>query len=123
MEYKEICKSLKKLRRERMLSQQQVADVLGIDRSTYAYYELGKSMPGFDTMDKLTKLFSISYAELFSASSNPESKARFKKSDSEDNVRELRLSKLERSIILRVRLLPQTQQNDVLNSLGGKIAN
>lgn len=64
--YKEICMGLKKLRRYKMLSQQQVAGELGIDRSTYAYYESGRTIPGFDTMDKILKIFDINYYDLFS---------------------------------------------------------
>ena len=36
-------KKLKRLRENFNLTQQQVAEALGIDRSTYAYYELGRT--------------------------------------------------------------------------------
>lgn len=65
--YKAICKNLKKFRKGCNLSQQQVAESIGIDRSTYAYYESGRTIPGFDTMDMLTKIFNISYDELFAS--------------------------------------------------------
>jgi len=29
------------------MSQQQVADLIGVDRSTYGYYELGKTQPPY----------------------------------------------------------------------------
>ena len=38
-------KRCKILRQERGLTQQQVADALGISRSAYAYYEIGGSEP------------------------------------------------------------------------------
>ena len=37
-------KKLKRLRENFNLTQQQVAEALGIDRSTYAYYELGRTL-------------------------------------------------------------------------------
>ena len=40
-------KRCKILRQERGLTQQQVADALGISRSAYAYYEIGGSEPRF----------------------------------------------------------------------------
>ena len=39
---------LKQLREINSLTQKQVADILGITRSSYAYYELGKSHPGIE---------------------------------------------------------------------------
>lgn len=43
---------LTKLRKNARLSQQQVADILKINRSTYAYYETGKSKPKLPTLKK-----------------------------------------------------------------------
>ena len=59
-DYKAICKNLKQFRQGGKLSQRQVATAIGVDRSTYAYYELGRTMPGFDKMDKIIKLYNIS---------------------------------------------------------------
>ena len=44
---------LRNLRDERNLTQQQVADYLKIDRSTYAYYESGRSQVSIDVIVKL----------------------------------------------------------------------
>ena len=41
------------------LSQQQVADALGIDRSTYSYYELGKTQPQPQMLVRLARLFGV----------------------------------------------------------------
>ena len=54
------------LRTEKMeMSQQQVADLLNIDRSTYGYYELGKTQPPYRVLIKLKKLYDVTYDELF----------------------------------------------------------
>ena len=50
---------LKHFRTTSGLTQQQVADVLGLDRSTYAYYESGKTTPDIKSVNKLLKIFNI----------------------------------------------------------------
>ena len=42
------------------LTQQQVANQLNIDRSTYTYYETGKSLPTLETFIKLARVFNVS---------------------------------------------------------------
>lgn len=111
--YKDVCKNLKKLRRERKLSQQQVADVIGLDRSTYAYYEMGKSMPNFDTMDRILKIFDINYYDLFSSVNDTD------KLKPKNNVHDANLSKQERSLLLRFRLCSDSEREALLKSLGG----
>ena len=47
------------------LTQQQVADALGLDRSTIAQYERGVSTPIFKNIPKLCEILSINVNELF----------------------------------------------------------
>jgi len=49
----------KKLRREYKLTQQQVANHLHMDRSTYAYYELGQTKPTVEFLIGLARLYGI----------------------------------------------------------------
>lgn len=56
--------NLKSYRLANDFTQQQVADVLGIDRTAYANYELGHSSPNIDNLCKLAKLFGVSLNEL-----------------------------------------------------------
>ena len=44
----------------RKLTQKDVADFLGADRSTYAKYETGDSEPNFDTLSRLADFFGVS---------------------------------------------------------------
>ena len=55
---------IRKLRKEKGLTQQQVADYLNIERSTYAYYEEGRSKINIDAIVKLAHFYKISYATL-----------------------------------------------------------
>ena len=51
--------TLKDLRKAHKLTQSEVADVIGIDRSTYAYYERGSTKPDFECILKLCKMYEI----------------------------------------------------------------
>jgi len=55
---------IRKLRKERGLTQQQVAEYLQIDRSTYAYYESGHTRINIDVIVKLAHFYQIRYATL-----------------------------------------------------------
>ncbi len=59
-----LSKKTEKLRENCGYTQQQIAEALSIDRSTYAYYEIGKTTPDINTIIKLAKIFHISYNEL-----------------------------------------------------------
>ena len=49
--------TLRKYREKMELTQKQLAEVLNIDRSTYSYYETGKSVPPIETLIKLARIF------------------------------------------------------------------
>lgn len=50
---------LRYLRTEHGYTQQDIADKLGIHRSTYTYYENGKTEPNLDIVKKLTEIYNI----------------------------------------------------------------
>lgn len=56
---------LKRLREDRKLSQQQLADRLNINRSTYARYELGQTQPDYETLQRLADFYEVSVDYLF----------------------------------------------------------
>lgn len=53
-------KNLKKIREERKLTQQAMADMLQIQRPTYTRYETGEREPDFETVLKISELLSVS---------------------------------------------------------------
>ena len=55
-----INERLRQLREQRGFTQQKVAEFLNIERSTYSYYELGKTRPDIETLKKLSRLFEVS---------------------------------------------------------------
>lgn len=66
-----IMNNLKTVRKSdpRKLTQKDVADFLGADRSTYAKYETGDSEPNFDTLSRLSDFFGVSIEYLMGRSS------------------------------------------------------
>lgn len=56
--------NLRNIRENRGLTQQQVADMMEIDKSTYCGYETGKRQPDVQKLKKLAKIFGISGDEL-----------------------------------------------------------
>ena len=54
-----LSSKLKEYRKLCGLTQKQVADALGIDRSTYTYYETGKTTPDVLTLKRLCDLFAV----------------------------------------------------------------
>lgn len=56
---KEVGKKLRKLRVKYRLTQGQVATILRVDRSAYAYYETGRSLPSYSNLVTLAKIYSV----------------------------------------------------------------
>ena len=102
---------LKKLRQCSGYTQQNVADALGIDRSSYTYYETGKTIPPLSTVAKLANLYNVSIEELLGK--QPEKKGHTLVLNAPKMSRPLQhdlekfktLSKDEQSIILAYRAM------------------
>lgn len=62
---KEFGDHLRKLRKDRTkYSQEDMAELLKISRSTYTYYETGKSEPSYDKLHKLAGILAVDYNTL-----------------------------------------------------------
>ncbi len=62
---------LRAAREKKGMTQQQVADVLGIDKTTYSGYETGKREPDVFKIKALAKLFEVSGDELLETGFHP----------------------------------------------------
>ena len=51
---------LRYLRQKNGLTQRKVAEILNIDRSTYTYYETGKTSPDASSLKRLARMFDVS---------------------------------------------------------------
>lgn len=59
-----IGNKLRSLRLEKNLSTQQVAEMLNISESTYRNYEMNKTSPRIDLMEKIAKIYNKSFIYL-----------------------------------------------------------
>ena len=55
---------LKRIRNTAGYTQQNLADLLGVDRSTYSYYETGKTEPNIRQLTKIAALYNLRLDDL-----------------------------------------------------------
>ncbi len=123
-----LSQTLKRLRENSGYTQQQIADALSVDRSTYAYYEIGKTTPDINTIIKLAKIFNVSYTEIFETE---ETESRKNLNDFSDdlyykydmkNINHIyELTKKEKTLISLYRVLPIDIQDDVISSVKKRV--
>lgn len=70
-----INERLRELRIKSGYTQNQIARILNIDRSTYSYYEIGKTTPDVSSLMVLAKVFNIPINELLEDESSSPSVA------------------------------------------------
>lgn len=132
---KELGLKLKYYRESCELSQQQIANALNVDRSTYTYYETGKTTPSASTLLKLSKIFNVP-CSIFLESINQELDLNSLVADSVDNKKSrdttksyesdekiYDLSKEEKDILIAYRVLNkcgQEKAQEYLKKLAGK---
>lgn len=114
---------LKRLRAENNLTQKQIAEILKIDRSTYAYYETGRTIPDIYTLIVISRIYNISpedilnlcYGETFSSSnSSTKIEMRSEYNNNDFNGVPLYLSELSREeqlLVLYFRQIKEKQKS------------
>lgn len=100
-------KMLRALRTVCGFSQDSVAKALGVSRSTYTYYETGKTSPDVQTVSKLAKIFGVSvevlmYPEEYAGEDLGKVRAPRKSAERPQRIGELRAE--EKELIARYRL-------------------
>ncbi|MBR0423824.1 MAG: helix-turn-helix transcriptional regulator [Clostridia bacterium] len=104
---------IKKLRKSCGYTQKEVADILGVDRSTYAYYESGRIKPDIDTIRKLSNIFRVHYTQIL------ENEMYTQFSDSKPQT--FGLNNEEMELLTIFRMLPDESKKEVMNSVLKKI--
>ena len=102
---------LKRYRTNCMLTQQQVADALNINRTTYTYYETGKTEPSIETLHKLVQIFNITYEDLLPSVDDNYVKDSFISSRTNQAI--YNLSKDEQQILISRRALSPEKQKEL----------
>ena len=62
---------LKQLRQERGITQNKLAEKLGLSRSTIAMYETNASEPDLETLNSIASFFNVSIDYLLERTNNP----------------------------------------------------
>lgn len=116
----DLPEKLKYYRKKSRLTQQQVADVLNVTRSTYSYYETGKTRPKLFTLQMLARLYNTNVDLLLDdyernnneVLSSPNYFEGYKFSD-----RFNQLSDFEQSVLLRIRLMTIEEKKKLIEYL------
>lgn len=112
---------LRKIRTEHKLTQQNIADALGIDRTTYTVYETGVTTPSPATLVKLSQIYNVTVGYLMGVEDNhPELKRDYPQQNeerllSEDPIALLR--KNEKELLMYFRVLPDEEKLRVTDEL------
>ena len=93
------------------LSQKVVAEALGVDRTTYTYYENGRSQPNLNTLVKLANIFCVDPATLLPCE---KSSSTLKDTDKQSPNPIYSLKKDEQSLLLSFRMLDDNEKEKVL---------
>ena len=115
-----VSESLKKVRKEHKFTQQDIADVLGIDRSTYTFYETGKTSPSIATLQKLSNVYNVTIGYLAGYEENrPELKSKHvSPSISTPDIDPIALlSKDEQIMLMCYRVLSNEKKNEILKQI------
>lgn len=89
------------------LTQQQVADALKINRTTYTKYETGVSEPSHELLGKIVKMFGIDYNSIL------DSRDYFEKRVAEDDMTLNVLTLPERAIIAEYRSMSKEDRKKI----------
>lgn len=105
-------------------TQKQVADLLGVDRSTYSYYELGKIKPDIKTIMNLSKIFKVHYTEILESEINYQ----FSDSLSQKNGQNVKLhldelTPNEYRVLMAFKILPENSKNEIIKIINEKFEN
>jgi len=116
-----IGERLRTIRKEHKLTQQNIADVLGIDRTTYTVYELGTTTPSPATLVKLSQIYNVTVGYLIGVEeNNPELRKSSKSFSAASTLNSDPLSLLEkeeREILLYFRVLSPEEKEVVYKEL------
>ncbi len=112
---------LRAIRKEHGLTQQNIADVLGVDRTTYTVYEGGSITPSPATLVKLSQIYNVTVGYLIGVEENhpelrkiPDEKQE-KKLLSSDPISLLK--KEEKELLLYFRVLSDAEKHKIIDEM------
>ena len=112
-----VGESLRRVRMDHNLKQKDIAAAIGIDRSTYSFYETGKTNPPIETMCALARIYNVTIGYLLGKeANNPELRIRENTvSSASDPIAFLK--KDEQLLLMYYRLAKDEQKKDILEEI------
>lgn len=105
---------LKQKRKNAGLTQSQISSALNLKRSTYAYYEIGRTLPSIKTINKISKVLGIDISVLINAIVDDESDITTLSPDSyKEHEKFYNLKDDEQDVILAYRLLSTSRKSEI----------
>lgn len=123
-------KRLRQCRMSQGLTQRQIAEALGIDRSTYAYYEVDKTNPDFEVFCRIARLYGVTADYLLGLPPvDMAARARMREKegvcpygvDEAGMMKMAELSEEEQKIVLAFRQIAVNKQEDAAQQIVGAI--
>ena len=107
---------LKQKRKNAGLTQSRMSSALNLKRSTYAYYEIGRTLPSIKTINKISKVLGIDMSVFINAIVDDESDITTLSPDSyKEHEKFYNLKDDEQDIILAYRLLSTSRKSEIKN--------
>jgi transcriptional regulator with XRE-family HTH domain len=114
-------RKLKIIRLQNNLKQQQVADVLGITRSAYCSYEIGRRAVDLETVVKLSRFYKLPI-QVFLETEMTENMDDHTVYENEKDIRFLsQLSRDEVSLIVKYRMMSNDEKEEITSFAHSKI--
>lgn len=113
-----VAEKLRFYREACALSQEQVADALNIHRTTYTYYESGKTMPNLNMLTRIAAIYNVSPLELLPTGEEATKPAHKLKDVTRADSPIYQLSKEERGLIAKYRALSKEEKAQALELIG-----
>ena len=119
--------TLKKYRKAANLTQKQVAEALGVERSTYAYYETGADSPKISRLIEISKVIGVDYRVFLDAIESAELEKMKEQNNEDASLEEVKSSDMsefcnsitndERFLILSYRTLTMEQKAEIWDAV------
>lgn len=115
-----LSEQLKIIRKANKFTQQELADAIGIERSTYASYETGRNKPDVILLSKIAKVFDVSSDFILEIDTTvplnvEDIPVQYKKKSGNKLVSTL--SKEEKSVLAKYRLLSDNKKIELVDFL------
>ena len=114
-----LAKSLIAHRKSMGLTQSQIAEVIGIKRSTYAYYER-ETMPSVEIIEKLAKIYNVTPGLLMFPEETQQGKTFSLQDDDTFEMPKIEFATLterEQSFLVKTRLLSPAEKQELIDKL------